>query len=59
MDIPAKQGSLHETQALYEKLGFSIAFYAEEHPDYRFGRVGKAEMDFDNIGESLSEADKR
>ena len=33
----------------YEKLGFSVGFYTEEHPDYRFDRVGEVEMVFDNV----------
>ena len=35
----------------YKKLGFSVVFYAEEHPDYRFDRVGTIEMVFDNVRE--------
>ena len=30
----------------YEKLGFTVVFYAPEHPDYRHNRVGKIEMLF-------------
>lgn len=33
----------------YEKLGFSIGFYVEEHPDYRFDRVGEVDMVFNDI----------
>ena len=33
----------------YKKLRFSIVFYTEDHPDYRFDRVGKVEMIFDNV----------
>lgn len=35
----------------YQKLGFSVGFYSEEHPDYRFDRVGEVEMIFDNVRE--------
>ena len=33
----------------YEKLGFSVVFYSEDHPDYQIARAGKVEMDFDNV----------
>ncbi len=33
----------------YKKLGFSVGFYAVEHPDYRFDRVGKIEMCINNV----------
>ena len=33
----------------YKKLGFSVVFYAEEHPDYHYDRVGKLEMNFNKI----------
>ncbi len=32
----------------YEKLGFSVVFYDGAHPDYKFNRVGKIEMIFNN-----------
>lgn len=35
----------------YKKLGFSVGFYPEDHPDYRFDRVGKIEMLFDTTKE--------
>ena len=33
----------------YEKLGFTVVFYAPEHPDYRQNRVGKIEMLFSKL----------
>ena len=33
----------------YEKLGFTVVFYAPEHPDYRHNRVGKIEMLFSQL----------
>ena len=35
----------------YKELGFSVVFYSEDQPDYRFDRVGKIEMLFDNVRE--------
>ena len=32
----------------YERLGFSIVFYGTRHPDYKFNRVGKIEIAFNN-----------
>ena len=32
----------------YEKLGLSVVFYGEEHPDYRFNRAGKIDLVFGN-----------
>ena len=34
----------------YEKLGFSFVFYDVKHPDYRYDRVGKIEMLFNDVG---------
>ena len=45
------RGHFRKTKHFYEKLGFSVVFYAEEHPDYRFERVGKIEMVFDCVRE--------
>lgn len=36
----------------YEKLGFSVYFYDNRHPEYGFARAGKIEMIFDNTSAS-------
>ncbi len=40
----------------YQKLGFSVALYTEEHPDYQISRVGKIEMDFENVQGAATQA---
>ena len=42
-------GHFQQLKHFYKKLGFSVGFYAAEHPDYRFDRVGKIEMCFNNV----------
>ena len=50
--------SVHENhfaklKYFYNKLGFSVVFYAEEHPDYHYDKVGKIEMNFNTTPAEL------
>ena len=44
------RGHFSKLKHFYERLGFSVVFYGTTHPDYKFNRVGKIEMIFNDTG---------